>query len=159
MYLSSFIAYGFLSLGVVLLPMLTWTYDENMCRTNVISSFEKIGSKLASIAPPGTRIYLDGSITSIPLLYTPGANILLPQLNDYYSLRIGGNPDQVLRNGFWNEQIGLQWRDTADVFVIGADRMQNWREYLTSSRFEQIQLSSDLVSCKTDGSILLFKRK
>ena len=159
MYLSSFIAYGFLSLGVVLLPMLTWTYDENMCRTNVISSFEKIGSKLASIAPPGTRIYLDGSITSIPLLYTPGANILLPQLNDYYSLRIGGNPDQVLRNGFWNEQIGLQWRDTADVFVIGADRMQNWREYLTPSRFEQIQLSSDLVSCKTDGSILLFKRK
>ena len=68
-------------------------------------------------------------------------------------------PDQILRNGFWNEQIGLQWRDTADVFVIGADRMQNWREYLIPSRFEQIQLSSDLVSCKTDGSILLFKRK
>ena len=159
MYFSSFLAYGFMSLGLVLLPLLTWTYDENICQADVISTYEKIGAQLASIAPPGTRIYMDGSLASVPLLYTHGAVILLPQLNDNYSLRLGGNADQILRNGFWNEQIGLQWRDTADVFVIGADRMQKWRDYLNPHQFNQIQTTSALTSCKTDGSILLFKRK
>jgi hypothetical protein len=159
MLFPSFFAYGFLLAGLVLLPLLTWTYDENICQTDVISTYEKIGAQLARIAPPGTRIYLDGSLASVPLLYTRQANILLPQLNDNYSLRIGGNSDQILRNGFWNEQIGLQWRDTADVFVIGADRMQKWRDYLTPYKFDQIQTTSALMSCKTDGSLLLFRRK
>jgi hypothetical protein len=159
MNLTSFIAYGFLVLGVILLPVLAWPYDEPLCRSDVISSYEQIGAQLASIAPSGTKIYLDGSLATIPLLYTRGADILLPQLNDIYSYKIGGDPDQVLRNGFWNEQIGLQWRDTADVFVIGADRISRWRDYLTPNKFDQIPLSPDLSSCKTDGNILLFKRK
>jgi hypothetical protein len=159
MNLTSFIAYGFLVLGVILLPVLAWPYDEPLCRSDVISSYEQIGAQLASIAPSGTKIYLDGSLATIPLLYTRGADILLPQLNDIYSYKIGGDPDQVLRNGFWNEQIGLQWRDTADVFVIGADRISRWRDYLTPNKFEQIPMSPDLSSCKTDGNILLFKRK
>jgi hypothetical protein len=116
MYFASFIAYGFLALGLVFLPLLTWSNEENICRTDVISSYEKIGAQLANIAPPGTKIYLDGSLTDVPLLYTHAADILLPQLNDYNSLRIGGDPDQVLRNGFWNEQIGLQWREHCRCF-------------------------------------------
>jgi hypothetical protein len=159
MNLTSFIAYGFIILGVVLLPLLAWTYDEPICRTNVISSYEQVGARLASIAPPGTKIYLDGSIASVPLLYTRGANILLPQLNDMNSFVIGGDPDQLLRNGFWNEQIGLQWRDTADVFVIGEDRFSAWRDYLTADKFEQLQLPSDLFPCTIDANILLFERK
>jgi len=160
MYLTTFIAYGFLSLGLVLLPLLTWTYPKDICRTDVISSYEKIGAQLASIAPPGTRIYLDGTLTYVPLLYTHDVKILLPQLNDYNSYRIGGNPDLVLRNGFWNEQIGLQWRNTADVFVIEDDRISRWKDYLTPEKFAQIPLSSNLFSsCTNDAKLLLFKRK
>jgi hypothetical protein len=114
---------------------------------------------LAKIAPPGTKIYLDGSVASVPLLYIHDPVILPPQLNDIYSYKIGGDPDQVLRNGFWNEQISLQWRNSADVFVVGADRVQEWRDYLTAKKFDQIQFSSALFPCSTDASILLFKRK
>ena len=159
MHFASFVAYGFLLLGVVLLPLLTWTYEDNICRTDVISSYKQIGAQLAGIAPPGTKIYLDGTLTDVPLLYTHAAKILLPQLNDYNSLRIGGDPDQLLRNGFWNEQMGLQWRDTADVFVIEEDRMPAWGDYLTPDKFEQIPLSSSLFPCSIDANILLFKRK
>jgi hypothetical protein len=159
MYFASFVAYGFLILGLVLLPLLTWTYEVDICRTDVLSSYGKIGAQLASIAPPGTKIYLDGTLTDVTLLYTHGADILLPQLNDYNSLRIGGDPDQELRNGFWNEQIGLQWRNTADVFVIEEDRMSGWKDYLTPDKFEQIPLSPTLFTCSTDANILLFKRK
>jgi len=159
MNLACFTAYGLIILGMILLPIMAWTYDEPICRTDVISSYEQIGSQLAKIAPPGTKIYLDGSLTDVPLLYTRGAILLLPQLNDKYSYRIGGNPDQVLRNGFWNEQIALSWRDTADVFVIGEDSFPAWRDYLTSSKFEQINLPPDLFSCNTDANIFIFKRK
>jgi hypothetical protein len=159
MYFTSFAAYTFLILGMVLLPLLTWTDEGNICHTNVISSYEQIGAQLASIAPPGTKIYLDGTITDVPLLYTHSANLLLPQLNDYNSLRIGGNSDQELRNGFWNEQIGLQWRDTADVFVIEEDRMSGWKDYLTPDKFEPIPLSPNLFPCSSDANILLFTRK
>jgi hypothetical protein len=159
MYFASFMAYGFLILGLVLLPLLTWTYEVDICRTDVLSSYEKIGAQLASIAPPGTRIYLDGTLTDVPLLYTHGADILLPQLNDYNSFRIGGDSDLELRNGFWNEQLGLQWRNTADVFMIEEDRMSGWKEYLTPDKFEQIPMSPNLFPCSTDANILLFKRK
>jgi hypothetical protein len=159
MNLTSFSAYGFLILGMILLPVLAWPFDEPLCRTNVISSYEKVGAQLAGIAPPGTKIYLDGSLADVPLLYTHDPVLLLPQLNDIYSYKIGGDSDLVLRNGFWNEQIGLQWRNTADVFMIGADRFPEWRDYLTRKKFEQIQLSSDLFPCGTDVNILLFKRK
>ena len=159
MNLASFSAFGFLILGVILLPILAWTYDEPICSTDVINSYEQVGAQLAKIAPPGTRIYLDGSIASVPLLYIHDPNILLPQLNDIYSYRIGGDPDQLLKNGFWNEQIGLQWRDTADVFVIAEDRLPEWRDYLTPKKFDQIQLSPDLFPCRINANILLFKRK
>ena len=159
MNFTRFSIYGFLILGVIVLPVLAWPYDEPLCGKDIISSYEKIGTQLATIAPPGTRIYLDGSLTDVPLLYLQDPTILLPQLNDIYSYKTGGDPDLVLRNGFWNEQIGLEWRDTSSVFVIGADRFSEWRDYLTPRKFEQIQLSSSLFPCRTDASLLLFKRK
>jgi len=159
MSFTVFCAYGFLTLGAILLPVLAWPYDEPICRTDVIASYEQVGAKLASIAPPGAKIYLDGSLTDALLLYVHDPVILPPQLNDVYSYRIGGDSDQILRNGFWNEQIGLEWRDTAEVFVISADRATEWRDYLTAKKFDQIQLSPALFPCTTNGDILLFKRK
>ena len=156
---TNFIVYGFLILGVFLLPLFAWPYDEPLCKTDVVNAYEQIGAKLAGIAPPGTRMYLDGSITSVPLLYTRDAAILPPQLNDNYSFRIGGDPDMLLRNGFWNKQIGLDWRDKADVFVIADDRISAWQDYLTADKFRRIPLSADLFSCTTDANILLFQRK
>jgi hypothetical protein len=158
MYFASFIAYGFLSLGLVLLPLLSWTYDENLCRNDVITSYEKLGAQLASIAPPGTKIYLDASISDVVLLYTRGEDLLLPQLNDNFSFVIGGDSDLVSRNNHWNDQLGLQWRDAAEVFVIEEDRMSGWRDYLTPDKFEQIPFPESF-SCNIDANILLFKRK
>jgi hypothetical protein len=125
----------------------------------VIVSYKRIGDQLASVAPPGTKIYLDGSRTAVTLLDVPGVIILPPQLNDTYSYRIGGDPDLVLRNGFWNEQIAFAWRDNADVFVIEGERLSAWEDYLTPDKFEQIPLSQDLSFCSPKADIFLFKRK
>ena len=159
MNFTGFCAYGFLLLGVILLPLLAWPYAEPLCRNDVIVSYEKIGTQLAGIAPPGSKIYLDGSRTAVPLLYVRDVVILLPQLNDHYSFRTGGVPDLVLRRGFWNEQIALAWRDSADVFMIEESRISGWQDYLTPDGFEEIPLPSDIFSCSTNAYIYLFKRK
>lgn len=156
---ACFSSYGFLLLGVFLLPLLNWPFDVPLCQKNVIVSYKKIGDQLASVAPPGTKIYLDGSRTAVTLLDVPGVIILPPQLNDIYSYRIGGDPDLVLRNGFWNEQIAFAWRDNADVFVIEGERLSAWEDYLTPDKFEQIPLSQDLSFCSPKADIFLFKRK
>jgi len=159
MALPFFIACSFLFLGMVLLPVLTGPYDEPLCRTDVIASYEELGRQLARIAPPGTKIYLDGTRVDVPLLYISDPKLLLPQLNDTYSHKIGGNPDRLLRDGFWNDEMAISWRDSADVFVIAEDRMPAWKDYFTPDKFEQVTLPPDLFICSTTANIYLFKRR
>jgi hypothetical protein len=156
---SHFVIFGFLIFGALLSPLLNWPFDVPLCRNDVISAYEKIGSQLASIAPPGSKIYLDGTRTAIPLLYAPGVIILSPQLNDDNSYKIGGDPDLVLRNGFWNKQIAIAWQDSADVFVIEGSRVTEWRDYLTPGSFDQFPSSPNPLSCSPEAEIYLFKRK
>ncbi len=156
----SFCSYGFLIFGLILNPLLTFPIAKPLCRNNVIVSYEQIGSQLAEIAPPGSKIYIDGSRTAIPLLYVRDVEILFPQLNDHYNYRIGGDPDMVLRKGYWNEEIAETWRNSADVFVIEANRISNWGEYLNDADFEKIINSNNPFSCSNiSEDIYLFKRK
>jgi hypothetical protein len=154
-----FFPVGFLIIGTLLSPMLNWPFDVPLCGNDVVAAYEKIGSQLASIAPPGSKIYLDGTRSAIPLLYAPGVIILPPQLNDYNSYKIGGDPNLVLKEGFWNRQIALAWRASADVFVIEGSRMSDWRDYLTTDSFDRIPSSPNPLSCSPDAEIYLFKRK
>jgi len=113
MYFASFIAYGFLALGWSFCPcslVERRKYWSNGCDQLIW----EIGAQLAT--SHHLHQDLSGWISyRCSLLYTHAADILLPQLNDYNSLRIGGDPT---RSAKWllDEQIGLQWRDTADVF-------------------------------------------
>lgn len=154
-----FSVFGFLMLETFLSPLLNWPFDIPLCRNDVIPAYDEIGSQLASIAPPGSKIYLDGPRTAIPLLYVPGVIILPPQLNDFYSFKIGGDPNLVLKNGFWNEQIAIAWQKSADVFVIEGSRIAKWHDYLTPELFDQYPSSPNPLSCSPDAEIYLFKRK
>jgi len=159
MNFACFCIYGALLIGMAILPLLTWPFDVPICRNDVIASYENIGTQLALISPPGSKIYLDGSRTAVTLLYVKDVIILLPQLNDTYSFRINGDPDLVLKNGFWNEQIAINWRDNADVFVIENDRLSKWKDYLTADLFQRISISTNLSACSPKEGIYLFKRK
>jgi hypothetical protein len=156
---AAFIVLGSLALGAALLPAFTWPYAEPLCRSDVISFYESIGTQLTEVAPPGTRIYLDGSRTAVPLLYTQGLEILLPQLNDKYSFRTGGDPDQVLRSGYWNEQVAHAWLIKSDLLLIEYQRLSRWQERLASNEYEEIPLSSEPCSCTDEARLYLFRRK
>lgn len=156
--LPVYIAFGFLCLGGLLSPILNLPYDQPICQSSVIKYYENMGSQLAEYAPPGTRIYLDGTIVSPILLYLDDPIILLPQLNDTFSFRVGGDPDSVLRNNFWNEAWALSWRDVSHVFIIEEDRMPLWRDYLYSSAFQELP-TDPVPDCSVNARIFLFIRK
>ena len=156
---TSFSAYSFLFLGFIISPILAWPYTVPLCRTNVISAYENIGAQFARIAPPGTKIYLDGLIISIPLLYAPDVVILPPQINGMFSYQPKGDSDTLLKSGFWNKQISDQWRDTADVFVIGEGRIFKWQDFFTLNTFDRVLTSSKLLSCPAESNFYVMKRK
>jgi 4-amino-4-deoxy-L-arabinose transferase-like glycosyltransferase len=156
---ASFSGYAFLLLGFVLSPLLAWPMTVPLCRNNVITIYQKIGLQFASIAPPGTKIYLDGLITTIPLLYAPDVIVLPPQINGVFSFQSDGDPDTLLKYGFWNQQIADQWHDAADVFVIGQDAFLERPRYFNPDVFEMVQLTSRLKLCPLESRLYIFKRK
>jgi len=158
---TSFSVLTSLVVALILSPVTTRPYGEPICHNDVIAPYEEIGAQLATIAPAGTKIYLDGPTTSVLLLYTPGVIILPPQINDGYSKRISTDSDALLKAGTWNEEIANTWRDQADVFIIEKDRLETWRSYLQIDLFEEVILSLESSNCPAEFETIYFvyKRK
>jgi hypothetical protein len=127
----------------------------------VIVPYEEIGIQLATIAPPGSKIFLDGSRTSVLLLYTPGVVILPPQINDNYSKRNSSDSDELLRAGTWNEEISNNWREKADVFIIEENRFETWRNYFQADQFDEtfFILASSNCPPEIETAYFVYKRK
>jgi hypothetical protein len=94
-----------------------FVYD---CDTNVIAATEATGEALAQTLPPGARIDWRGGTSPAVLLHLPGARLYPPQLNEQYSLRQGGDADELFRAGFWNMELSRQWLAEADA-LLAAD--------------------------------------
>lgn len=156
---ATFAAYGFLCLGLIV-PFLTAQQAELACETDVIGSYERIGSQLASVAVPGSRIYLDGRVAALPLLYAPDVTVLPPQLNGWFSYSTSQDSEWLLRNGLWNDAIARGWRDSADIFVIARNRYHDWNdEYLESDAFLMIPIPYEWYTCPADDHLFIFVRK
>lgn len=44
--------------------------------------------------------------------------VLIPQLNDGYSYRLGGDLDELVSYGWWIAELAQQWVKDADVILI-----------------------------------------
>ncbi len=155
-----FAACVLLALGFVSTPIVNALPPSLVCETDVIRSHERIGALLATVAPPGTRIYIDGRVAAMPLLYTPGVVLLPPQVNDRYNFEVGGDPDSLLRDGYWNEAIARQWREQAEVFVIAENRYHDWNdEYIAPQGLVQLQIPLDFYACPAEDRLYIFYRK
>jgi len=66
----------FLLIGLLLSPLMSWPASDPLCNDDVIASFQQIGTQVSKIIPNGGKVYLDGTITAIPLLYANNYVIL-----------------------------------------------------------------------------------
>jgi hypothetical protein len=151
-----FLAAGWLLSPSVALGAGYQTYD---CGGDVIASYEAVGADLAARIPAGAKVYWEGGLSPAPLLYIPTVELYPPQLNAGYTFRIGGDPEALLRYGFWNQELAEQWLAEADFILVQERFYEGWlkQALLEPGKFEALGQTSPTVSCREDARIRIFR--
>ncbi|MBN2117674.1 MAG: hypothetical protein JW730_13945 [Anaerolineales bacterium] len=126
--------------------------------SDVLASYEETGKYLRSIIPPGSQVYWDGRIDAI-FLYLPDVKVYPAQLNHTHSFFIGGNTDELLRIGLWNDVLAKQWLAETDYVLIEAGLKQDWvMEIVESDEYIKLKAAPKAERCRWQSSILVYKR-
>jgi hypothetical protein len=113
-------------------------YVRYDCEADVIAAEELAGKALQNAIQPQAQIFWRG-ISPVTLLNLPQANIYPPQLNGDYSYRFGGEPDELLRYGWWNESLGIQWVKDANYIIVAQKYLESWlKDALESGNYQEI---------------------
>ncbi len=148
----------FLVLGFLLSPLLNIGGSQLHCKQDLLAANEQLGAHLARVIPPDSLVYWDGGLSFTPMVYVPNARIFPPQINDGYAYKAGGDPDTLLRFGYWNSVLLTQWRDSADIFIIEDKRYSSWKDFLNPQEFEEYQKPPTLPSCNDGAGLRIFHR-
>lgn len=110
--------------GCFLSPLAKGEYAEAAyCESvDMLSVYEYAGAEMGRLIPPSSHVYW-GVDTPTLLLYLPGVIVPPAQLYGTYSRRIGGNTDELLREGYWNDEAAARWLQEADFIVLDQDNL------------------------------------
>ncbi len=149
----------FLVFGSILSPWLQGSQALPDCPIDVIASNEQAGAHLAKFIPPDSKVYWEGGLSVVPMLYVPQAYLYPPQVNDGYSYRKGGNTDKLLRYGLWNDEIKQKWLQEADIIIVEEWRYSpNLKAVLSPTRFKELPRTPTGTSCQKNTKLRIFKR-
>lgn len=152
----------FLIAGLVLSPtrLLGNGFQDNDCAGDVIAAHEAAGQYLAEVIPPNSLIYWQGPDSVVPMLYIPEASIYPPQINYKYSLKLGGDTEEMLRIGLWNDELADRWKQEADFVIIEEGKYNSeWKTFLESGDFDELPRSPTTAPCRDDARIRIFRRR
>ncbi len=85
---------------------------------NVLEPLEKASAHISQILPENALIYWGSSNAPYFLASLPKYRIFPQQLESVYSQRIGGNTNELLRQGYWNEEAANDWLLQADAVML-----------------------------------------
>jgi small basic protein len=151
-----------LLLGMILSPtlLLGGGYNTYDCQGDVIQGYENAGQYLAEVIPPGSLVYWRGGNSSVPLLYIKNVRIFPAQINGDYSLRKGGDPDELVKFGFWSESLAQVWSREADYILIEERLFNGWLSQLVEAGgYDEIRPTPSTVICRNNASIHIYRRK
>lgn len=156
---------GSLCLGLVLSPSsLLGGGDESLdCGGNVVSGYEAAAAKIGEVVRPGDRIYYQANNSPIVLLYLPGVEIYPPQLNNVFSFSdLSGEAvtDELLRYGYWNEALKMQWQTETDFALVEARFYEQWRALVEAGEYDIGVMTGVVEECRAkDSQILVLERR
>jgi len=153
------LAVSVLTLGLVFSPWLAGSAARADCRMDVIAANEQVGAYLAAKIPAGSQVYWNGGLSVVPLLYTRGIKIYPPQINDGYAHYIGGDSQELLKYGFWNDKLNAQWLKEAGYVIIEGWRYADWKSLLPPSEYDELPRSPAQTSCLNGSGLRIFRRK
>jgi hypothetical protein len=149
----------FFALGLLLSPTPLMAGDKisALCTQDVIVSHGTVGAQLAAEIPAGSLVYWLNDVSPIPLLYLPAARVFPPQLNQWYTFRQGGDPDQLERRGYWNQALADRWLSKADFALIEEKYVSSFLKQ-TSGRYDELSPTSEVGACRSRSNIHVFRR-
>lgn len=152
------LANAVLIVGFIVPQLFAGAQGSPDCEIDVIAVNEEIGRYLRTVLPDNSKVYWEGGLSVVPLLYAPQARIYAPQINDGYAFRHGGDTDALLRYGFWNDELAQIWKNEADVIIVEAWRYSSWKSFFSPDKFEELQPTSAGTSCLKGTELRIFKR-
>jgi hypothetical protein len=161
-------SYGIFALDIFLLtglllaptPILAVNAEITGCRGDVIAAYEQAGAHLRDLIPAGSKVYWDGGLSVVPMLYLPGVDIYPPLINDGYAFRKGGDADGLYRSGFWNDELSKRWKDEADFIIVEEWRyIDDWKQFVESGEFQELERTNDLSYCTEKTGLRIFRRE
>jgi hypothetical protein len=151
----------FLVIGTILSPVTTIISPEyyNACSGDVIRASASAGEYLASLIPPGSKVYWAGGDSTAPLLHVPGITIFPAQINGAYTYKLGGEAETLKRLGLWNLKLAYTWQREAD-FILVETRNYSYalRLYLESGALEELTRSPLTNPCDPESGIRVFRK-
>ena len=151
------LAMTILILGFVLSPFLA--AFRPVCSTDVIAANERVGTYLARTIPAGSLVYWNGGDSIAPLIYLPHIKIFPVQIDGLSTFRIGGDPQQLLKYGYYNAQLDQQWLNEADFVIVDAGDYMNMKNKLSPDIYNELPSAPIPPSCHAGSQLLIFKRK
>ena len=152
---------GFTLLGSLIAPTRalgggSFAYD---CDTISLDDYQRIGQRMAEIIPPGSRVYWDvASSSNSLLLYLPFIQVYPQQINGIYSYQLGGNTQEILRRGQWNDTAAAQWLHEADFVIIENPAIDTGWDEVVSAGYEKFMVVNPVSACSQDQVIDIYRK-
>jgi hypothetical protein len=135
-----------------------------VCDNNVIDLYEEIGGQLSAAIPEDAFVFWHGGNATVLFLEIPQANVFPPLINMYSSFGYGGNKEELLWRGYWNEDAAVDWLETADFLIVNENYMEQgfvndliYAE-IESGRYQWVLTTPVMQDCKLDEALLLYQR-
>ena len=145
-----------LALATIVFGNIYRNYD---CGEDIITAHEKVGEYLAKRIPADSFVYWGVGRSPVPLLYLSNVKTFPPQLNGDYTLRDGGDSDELFRFGYWNDQLVINWLANADYIMVEERNYSSTvAEFLDPSHYDEFEPTAPTDPCREDSSILVFRR-
>jgi hypothetical protein len=156
---GAWILIGCLLLGSFLSPFMGGIYRQNgICRANNLQAYENVGNNLSKVIPIGSQVFWDES-NAVPLLYAPGVNIYYSQIYGQSFYLKGGNTDQILKLGYWNETLAMQWWEKANYIVVESLAQPAYRPAnFDPSQFNIFQ-TGPMDPCNPSSYLIIYQKK
>lgn len=153
-HLAAFLLIGWVVTSVAGLA----PYDRD-CGWDVIASYEQGGAYLAENIPAGSQVYWRGGLSVVPLVYLPDVEIFPQQINQDYSYRLSGGPDELLRYGWWSYEVAGQWLAETDVILIEERLYDTFLvDIAEGGDFYEIPPTAPMVTCSANSAVHIYLR-
>lgn len=150
----------FLLVGVILPPAANAGMYATPCSTNFLTYYEQAGHALADAIPSDSLVYWKGSGRHIAmLLYMDDVRFFPPQITAGAGYVRAGDPERLLRFGLFSNEMDLQWRESADYFIIWKGYPNtNLDDFQNDPRYEPVPFDMEnLAQC--EDVLYLFRKR